>query len=100
MYENKLPNSNTCCWRLINDNAEYSMYQYFVSTEYVFALDLSSHVLSGENDVGATFMSSMFLHATSIPIWIDKNDRIYLNGPKDMYNFAWGSNGTNKEKLN
>ena len=75
------------------------MYQYFVSPQYFFGLNLSSNVLFGSNDVGATFMSSLFYHWTSIPIWKDeKCDMIFLEGPKDMYNFAWGSNGTAKEK--
>ena len=98
MNNNKLPKSTTCCWRLSKDNQEHIMYQYFVSTKYFFALDISSSVLKNENTIGATFMSSMFFHATSIPIWIDQNDKVHLDGPKDMYNFAWGSNGTNKEK--
>ena len=75
------------------------MHQFFVCAEFLFALDISSDVLKGDNAVGATFMSSMFFHATSVPIWTDKEDKIFICGPKDMYNFAWGSNGTNKEKL-
>ena len=73
------------------------MYQYFVAKKYFFTLDISSPVLKNENSVDATFMSSIFFHATSIIIWIDKNDKVILKGPKDMYDFAWGSNGTNKE---
>ena len=42
----------------------------------------------------------MMYHATSIPIWISaKTHKIHLNGPQNMYNFAWGSNGGNKERL-
>ena len=75
------------------------MNQYFVSPQYMFGFDISSNTLSDNNDVGATFMSSLFYHSTTIPIWKSRtNDRIYLEGPKHMYNFAWGSNGTNKEK--
>ena len=42
----------------------------------------------------------MMYHATSIPIWISaKTHKIHLKGPHNMYNFAWGSNGGNKERL-
>ena len=96
---NKIPKSTTCCWKLSKYYHNWCMKQYFVSTQYMFGIDLSSDVLCHNMDVGATFMSSMFLHCTTIPIWKDeKNERIFLSGPKDMYNFAWGSNGTTKEK--
>ena len=98
MFENKLPKSTTCCWQLSKDYQDKTMHQYFVATKYKFALDISSNVLKNDNAIGATFMSSMFYHATSIPVWIDLDNRVFLSGPKDMYNFAWGSNGTNKEK--
>ena len=96
--EDILPKSTTCCWVLSKNINKFDMKQYFVSTQYLFALDLSSRVLTCNEGTGATFMSSMFSHSTSIPIWKDEHGRIYLQGPKDMYNFAWGSNGTNKEK--
>ena len=95
---NVVPKSTTCCWRLSKDYDHIIMYQYFVSPQYMFGLDISSHILRDEKDVGATFMSSMFYHSTSVPIWKDKKGNIYLEGPKDMYNFAWGSNGTSNEK--
>ena len=41
----------------------------------------------------------MFYHSTTIPIWLHKKtNHIYMNGPNNMYNFAWGSNGGNKEE--
>ena len=96
---NVIPKSTTCCWRLSKKYEGFIMHQYFVSPQYMFGLDLSSNVLCDDDDVGATFMSSLFYHCTTIPIWKDKKgDKIFLKGPKDMYNFAWGSNGTNKEK--
>ena len=96
---NEIPKSTTCCWKLSKTYENITMYQYFVSPQYFFGLNLSSNVLFGSNDVGATFMSSLFYHCTTIPIWKDeKCDMIFLEGPKDMYNFAWGSNGTAKEK--
>ena len=96
---NVVPKSTTCCWRLTKNNEDLIMHQFFVSPQYRFGLDISSNVLRDNNDVGATFMSSLFYHCTSIPIWKETNgNKIYIEGPKDMYNFAWGSNGTNREK--
>ena len=97
--ENTIPKSTTCCWKLSKNYDIWCMYQFFVSSQYMFGINISSDTLGDNNDVGATFMSSLFYHSTTIPIWKNsENDRIYLKGPKDMYNFAWGSNGTNKEK--
>ena len=49
-----------------------------------------------ENEnVGAAFMSGLSVHLTSIATWTDKNGRIHLEGPKNMYNFAWGSDEGN-----
>ena len=73
------------------------MKQYFVGVDGKFALDLSSDMLKNGKDVGATFMSSMFNHCTSVPIWIDGDDKIHLLGPVDMYNFAWGSKGAERD---
>ena len=97
--KNEIPKSTTCCWRLSRKYEDWSMHQYFVSPQYMFGINISLDTLCDNNDVGATFMSSMFYHSTTIPIWKKKkNDNIYLEGPKDMYNLAWGSNGTKKEK--
>lgn len=75
------------------------MYQYFVIPQYMFGIHISSDVLGRNKDIRATFLSFLFYHYTTIPIWKDrKNDCIYFKGPKDMNNFAWGSNGTAKEK--
>ena len=98
IHDNKLPKSTTCCWILSKNYKHMKMNQYFVSTQYMFAQDLSSNIRIMKEGIGATFMSSMFFHCTSIPIWNDDLGNIYLKGPEDMYNFAWGSNGTNKEK--
>ena len=97
--ENTIPKSTTCFWKLSKNYDILCMYQFLVSSQYFFRIDISSDRLGDNNDVGATFMSSMFYHSTTIPLCKNrKNGRIYLKGPKDMYNFAWGSNGTNKEK--
>ena len=93
LNKGKLPKSTTCCWTLRKDHERLVMKQYFVGVDGKFALDLSSDMLKNGKDVGATFMSSMFNHCTSVPIWIDGDDKIHLLGPVDMYNFAWGSNG-------
>ena len=98
MNNKKLPKSTTCCWRLSKDNQEYIMYQYFVAPDHRFAIDLSLANLKDNNNVGATFLSSIFNHVTSIPIWINDKGKYFLNGPKNMYNFAWGSNGGSTEK--
>ena len=94
---NNLPKSTTCCWSLRKKYDGLKLLQFFVSPELKFGLNLSSQILFNNNSVGATFLSSLFLHATTIPIWIDDKDFIFLKGPQDMYNFAWGSNGNNKE---
>ena len=97
--QNQLPKSTTCCWCLRHNNNDYILKQYFVSPDIRFGLNLSSDILNNHNNVGATFYSSMFYHATTIPIWLHKKtNNIYLNGPDNMYNFAWGSNGGNKEE--
>ena len=94
-----VPKSTTCCWRLTKSNKDLIMHQFFVSPQYRFGLDISSNVLCDDNDVGATFVLSLFFHCTTIPIWKEKKgDKIYIEGPKDMYNFAWGLNGTNRGK--
>ena len=49
--------------------------------------------------IGDTFMPATFSHETSILIWIDNREKIHLKGPSNMYNFAWGSNGSFKEKI-
>ena len=95
---NKIPKSTTCCWRLSKDYDYLIMHQYFVSPQYMFGIDVSSKNLCNNNDVGDTFIPSLFYHCTTIPIWKDKkNGKINFEGPKDKYNFAWGSNGTSKE---
>ena len=89
--------STTCCWSLRKRYNGIKLLQFFVSPELKFGLNLSSYILNNNNNIGATFFSSLFLHTTTIPIWIDDKDFIFLKGPQDMYNFAWGSNGNNKE---
>ena len=97
--DSKIPKSTTCCWRLSKYYKDWCMYQYFVTPRHMFGIDISSNVLCHNNDVGSTFMSSLFHHCTTIPIWKRKEeDIIYFEGPKDMYNFAWGSNGKAREK--
>ena len=94
----KLPKSTTCCWTLRKDNPNFIMKQYFIGVDGMFAYDLSSDVLKNENNAGATFMSSLFFHLTSVPIWIDVRNNIHLRGPENMYNFAWGSDGGSASK--
>ena len=69
------------------------MIQFFVGIEGQSAFDLSSEVLEGGNDAGATFMSSLFNHCTTVLVWVDNKSLYHLLGPKQMYNFAWGTNG-------
>ena len=65
-----------------------------MSIDCNFAMDLSSYKLkNNNNNWGATLLSAMFMHCTSVPIWIDELKGIHLIGPDDMYNFAWGSDG-------
>ena len=94
----KLPKSTTCCWRLTKNYENLIMCQFFVAPYDKFCINLSSNILSNNRCVGATFYSSMFYHVTSVPVWYRKNGSVSLNGPHDMYNFAWGSEGGNKEK--
>ena len=92
----KLPKSTTCCWRLTKNYDNLIMYQFFVAPYDKFCINLSSNILSNNRCVGATFYSSMFYHVTSVPVWYRKNGSVSLNGPHDMYNFAWGSDGRNR----
>ena len=95
----RLPKSTTCCWTLRQNHPFFEHYQYFVGPELFFALNLSSLVFGNNINVGATFMSSMFEHCTTIPIWIDINGLYHLKGPRNMYNFAWGATGGSKEDV-
>ena len=74
------------------------MNKYFVSTQYLFELDLSSSVLTCNEGIGVKFISSSFSYSMSISIWKDEQDRIYLQGHKDMYIFVLVSNGTHRKK--
>ena len=67
--DNSIPKSTTCCWKLSKYYDDYSMFQYFISPQYMFGIDISSNVLKDNMDVGATFLSSLFYHCTTIPIW-------------------------------
>ena len=93
LNEGNLPKSTTCCWTLRKNSDQLVMKQYFVGVDGKFALDLSSDILKDEKQVGSNFLSSMFNHCTSAPIWIDSEHGIHMLGPAEMYNFAWGSNG-------
>ena len=68
--------------------------------EHFFGIDLSSHVLKSNNAISTTFLSCILLHGISITIWYDELVNIHLKVPIDIYNFLWGSNGANDEKLN
>ena len=81
---------------LRESNRNYRLYQYFVGIDLQFALNLSSYVEELNRGIGATFVSATFAHSTSIPIWIDDREKVHLEGPSNMYNFAWGSNGSCK----
>ena len=72
---------------------EFCHIQYFVDIDHGYAYDLSSPLLASNNNVGATFQSSMFRHCTTVPIWIDYEGYYHIRGPDKMYNFAWGSDG-------
>ena len=91
----KLPKSTTCSWSLRKNYKEFLHVQYFVGSDFFGAFDLSSNILRNGSNAGATFLSSMFAHSTSSPIWVDNNGLYHLRGPKDMYNFAWGTDGGN-----
>ena len=89
-------NTITCCWSLRANSELYLLIQYFVGIEGRFAYDLSSNVLGRGNDAGATFMSSLFNHCTTVPVWSDRSSHYHLECLKEaieMYNFAWGTNG-------
>lgn len=77
--DNKIPKSTTCCWRLSKYYDNWCMYQYFVTPQYMFGIDISSNILYHNKDVGATFMSSLFYHCTTIPIWRRKKKIAYIS---------------------
>ena len=89
----KLPKSTTCCWSLRCNSNTYRHIQYFFIVDHSIAYNISSDKLRNKQNVGATFMSSLIHHCTSIPIWVDDLEYIHLVGPENMYNFAWGSDG-------
>ena len=62
-------------------------YQYFGGTDLFCVLNLSPEVFQKEVCTGATFMSSIFNHCTSIHIWVDKHG-VHLTGPKNMHNIS------------
>ena len=93
LNEGNLPKSTTCCWNLRKNSDQLVMKQYFVGVDGKCALDVSSDILKYGKQVGSNFLSSMFNHCTSVPIWIDSKHGIHMLGPAEMYNFAWGSNG-------
>ena len=88
-----LPKSTTCCWSLRKEMSEFCHIQYFVDIDHGYAYDLSSPLLSNNNNIGATFQSSLFRHCTTVPIWKDLNGNYHLHGPDQMYNFAWVTDG-------
>ena len=85
------PKATSCCWTLRQNDLEYVMHQFFCFPSASFCLDLCSDVMEENENVGAAFMSGLSVHLTSIATWTDKNGRIHLEGPKNMYNFAWGA---------
>jgi len=89
------PKATSCCWTLRHNDLEYVMHQFFCFPSASFCLDLCSDVMEENENVGAAFMSGLSVHLTSIATWTDKNGRIHLEGPKNMYNFAWGSDEGN-----
>ena len=84
MSQGQLPKSTMCCWSLRRNNEDYLMKQYFVGVDLKFGYDISSNKLKDKNNVGATFLSSLFHYCTTIPI------------PDRMYNFAWRGDGGNE----
>ena len=84
----KLSKSTNCCWNLRQNYPLYNLFQYFVGPELMFALNLSSSVFRNDINVEASFMSSIFKHCTTVPIWIDINGLYHVKGPSNMYNFA------------
>ena len=92
----ELPKATTCCWTQRSKCRRKSMmFQYFVSTSSGFAFDISSYVTEQLGFVGATFLSSLFEHCTSVPVWTSADGLEISLSPYDdkNYNFAWGSNG-------
>ena len=89
------PKATACCWTLRENDPEYVMHQFFYFPSTSFCLDLCSDVMEENENVGAIFMSGPSVHLTTIATWMDKNGCIYLEGPKNMYNFAWGSDEGN-----
>ena len=89
------PYATSCCWTLRQNDLKYVMHQFFCFPSASFCLDLCSDVMEENENVGAAFMSGLSVHLTSIATWTDENGRIHLEGPKGMYNFAWGSDEGN-----
>ncbi len=96
-----LPKSTTCCWTIsygcktpCEDEIEFDMRQHFVSVNGGFAFNISSDVSDRLEQVGATFLASLFLHCTSIPFWVDRKTwNVSLECRNQKFNTAWGSSG-------
>ena len=99
LNNNIFSKATTCWWTLQENNPDFRLYQYFVLIDLKFALNLSSYEVGPNKGIGATFMSATFAHSTSIPIWIDNKEKFNLKVHSNMYNFAWVSNGSCKERI-
>ena len=96
-----LPLETTCAWTMVEEDDEYEFRQYFVNFLCGIALDISLSGFTGSDQIGSTFLGSMFEHCTTRPIWVRKSDgHITLSKPngKDNYAFAWGNHITRRKK--
>ena len=96
----ELPKATTCCLTLRekhnteNQPRKTFIFQYFLSITSCFAYDVSSDVLKKNGSIGSTFQSSLFEHATSVPVLLDERGMVTVNeaNPSE-YIFAFASNG-------
>ncbi len=101
MFGNQLSMSTTCCWSVMNPLFRFIHIQYFAILLANVAYNLSSPILEKLDQVGGTFSGFMFPHATTVGIWIHTGrETVTMIDPGNFYNFAWGSNGKNRNRRN
>lgn len=83
--------ATTCCWKLLEQDSEYSHRQFFVNATCRVAFNLSSNVFSHLDQIGCTFYGGLFGHCTSMPIYLSGDGRRVRIKPRGRnYNLAWG----------
>ena len=97
----KLPLPTTCCWKGIEDPAEYSFkhISYFVVVDAGIAWDLSSDVFTHDiGTISGTFFGKLVEHLTSCSLYEEVvTGWVTTLCPGNACNIAWGTSGGSKK---